>query len=80
MDNRLVNRYVGLVSSFGTIGKRRRQEGGFLGSAVVLEQLKSGPLRRRVGFFVTGAPARGTVFCLIVSDFLLCLFHSRSAA
>lgn len=42
-------------------GARRRVEGGFLGSDVVLEQLKSqGGTRRRVGLVVSGAPARGT--------------------
>jgi aminomethyltransferase len=42
-----------------TIGKRRRAEGGFTGSAVVLDQLKTGPHRLRVGLRPTGkAPAR----------------------
>ncbi len=42
-----------------TIGKRRRVEGGFTGSAVVLDQLKTGPHRLRVGLRPTGkAPAR----------------------
>ncbi len=42
------------------IGKRRRTEGGFAGSAVVLDQLKIGPHRLRVGLRPTGkAPARG---------------------
>jgi aminomethyltransferase len=43
-----------------TIGKRRREEGGFLGAEVILDQLKNGITRRRAGFVVTkGAPARG---------------------
>ncbi|PVZ96892.1 hypothetical protein BB558_007182 [Smittium angustum] len=42
-----------------TIGKRRKQEGGFIGSDIVLEQIASkGGSRRRVGFVVQGAPAR----------------------
>ena len=32
-----------------TIGKRRRAEGGFPGAGVILDQLASGPPRRRVG-------------------------------
>lgn len=43
-----------------TIGKRRREEGGFVGDTVILDQLKNGASRRRMGFIVTkGAPARG---------------------
>jgi aminomethyltransferase len=42
-----------------TIGKRRRQEGGFPGAAVILRQLAEGPPRRRVGIRPDGpAPAR----------------------
>jgi len=42
-----------------TIGKRRRTEGGFAGATVVLDQLKTGPHRLRVGLRPTGkAPAR----------------------
>lgn len=41
-----------------TIGKRRREEGNFLGAATILEQLKSGVTRSRVGFISEGAPAR----------------------
>ena len=46
------------------IGKRRRAEGGFNGAETILEQLKpkskggKGVERRRVGFTVTGPPAR----------------------
>ncbi len=40
-----------------TVGKRRRAEGGFLGSDVILNQIKS-PSRRRIGLLVEGAPAR----------------------
>ncbi|KAG6513471.1 aminomethyltransferase, mitochondrial-like [Zingiber officinale] len=40
------------------IGKRRRAEGGFLGSEVILKQLQEGPAIRRVGFFSTGPPPR----------------------
>lgn len=42
-----------------TIGKRRREQGGFLGSEVILRQLAEGPSRRRVGIRPEGrAPAR----------------------
>eukprot|EP00897_Mesotaenium_endlicherianum_P001794 jgi/Mesen1/1642/ME000135S00635 len=44
-----------------TIGKRRRAEGGFLGADVILQQLKDGPTKRRVGLVSTGAPARSHV-------------------
>ena len=40
------------------IGKERRETGGFIGADLVLEHLKDGPPRRRVGFVVEGAPAR----------------------
>ena len=41
------------------IGKRRRAEGGFTGATVVLDQLKTGPHRLRVGLRPIGkAPAR----------------------
>jgi aminomethyltransferase len=41
------------------IGKRRRQQGGFPGAAVVLGQLAEGPARKRVGILPLGrAPAR----------------------
>jgi aminomethyltransferase len=42
-----------------TIGKRRRQEGGFSGAEIILRQLAEGPARRRVGIRPDGpAPAR----------------------
>jgi aminomethyltransferase len=42
-----------------TIGKRRRAEGGFPGAGVILEQIRNGPPRARVGFLLDGkAPAR----------------------
>ncbi len=42
-----------------TIGKRRRQEGGFLGAEPILRQLAEGPPRRLVGLRPDGrAPAR----------------------
>ncbi|KAH9988571.1 hypothetical protein BJV77DRAFT_1021512 [Russula vinacea] len=40
------------------IGKDRRVSGGFIGSEEVLQQLKNGPSRRRVGLIVEEAPAR----------------------
>jgi len=43
-----------------SIGKRRREQGGFPGSDVILQQLKEGPKRLRVGIAPEGrAPARG---------------------
>ncbi|XP_052284893.1 aminomethyltransferase, mitochondrial-like isoform X3 [Dreissena polymorpha] len=42
-----------------TIGKRRREAGGFPGASVILKQLKEKPSCRRVGFLSTGPPARG---------------------
>lgn len=41
-----------------TISKRRRAEGGFIGADIILKQLQDGPVKRRVGLIVTGAPAR----------------------
>ncbi len=41
------------------VGKRRRAEGGFLGAKIVLDQLKNGTERKRVGLIAEGAPARG---------------------
>ncbi|KAJ1912956.1 hypothetical protein H4219_005403 [Mycoemilia scoparia] len=42
-----------------TVGKRRRQEGGFLGADIILPQIQAkGGNRRRVGLIVNGAPAR----------------------
>lgn len=42
-----------------TIGKRRREEGGFPGATVILRQLAEGPARKRVGICPDGrAPAR----------------------
>ncbi len=41
------------------IGKRRREEGGFMGEVVIRDQLKIGPTRARVGIRPDGrAPAR----------------------
>ncbi len=42
-----------------SIGKRRRTEGGYMGEARILEELRNGPTRRRVGLLPEGrAPAR----------------------
>ena len=41
-------------------GKDRREKGDFIGAAGVIEHLKNGPPRRRIGMIVDGAPARGT--------------------
>jgi len=41
------------------ISKRRKEEGGFLGFDTVKSHLKKGGCpRKRIGFFVEGAPAR----------------------
>lgn len=40
-----------------TINRRRREEGGFLGDAVILRQLAEGPPRRRVGIRFDGRAA-----------------------
>jgi aminomethyltransferase len=39
-----------------TISKRRREEGGFPGSDIILRQLAEGPGRRRVGIKIDGKP------------------------
>jgi aminomethyltransferase len=42
-----------------SIGKRRRQQGGFPGAAIIQQQIATGPARRRVGLRPDGrAPAR----------------------
>lgn len=42
-----------------SIGRRRRTEGGFLGERRILDELRNGPSRRRVGILPEGkAPAR----------------------
>ncbi|GBM22718.1 Aminomethyltransferase, mitochondrial [Araneus ventricosus] len=42
-----------------TIGKRRRAEGGFPGSDIILKELKDKPERKRVGFTSKGPCPRG---------------------
>lgn len=39
-------------------GKRRREEGGFLGADKIIPQIGKAVPRRRVGLIVEGAPAR----------------------
>ncbi|MDE0146892.1 MAG: glycine cleavage system aminomethyltransferase GcvT [Rhodospirillaceae bacterium] len=48
-----------------SIGKRRRAEGGFPGDGTILDQLRNGPARRRIGLRLEGrAPAReGAEIC-----------------
>ncbi|MDE0705438.1 MAG: glycine cleavage system aminomethyltransferase GcvT [Rhodospirillaceae bacterium] len=48
-----------------SIGKRRRAEGGFVGAGTILDQLRNGPARRRIGLRLEGrAPAReGAEIC-----------------
>jgi len=43
------------------IGKRRREQGGFIGSDIILRQIKEGVTKKRVGLLVKGAPAREDV-------------------
>ena len=52
-----------------SIGKRRRQEGGFPGEARIQHQLAEGPMRRRVGILPDGrAPAREGTTVLDADD------------
>jgi aminomethyltransferase len=57
--------YVGLIGNALTLGcdlaKERRTKGAFIGSETVLEQVKKGVTRRRVGLIVEGPPARGMI-------------------
>lgn len=41
-----------------TIGKRRRQTADFLGSEIILKQIKEKPKRRRIGLTCSGPPPR----------------------
>lgn len=41
-----------------TVGKRRRQEGGFLGADIIKGHIKDGVSKKRIGLIVQGAPAR----------------------
>ena len=54
--------YLSIIISiylFISLGKRRRQGGGFLGAEPILKQLKEKPGRRRIGLTSdTGPPAR----------------------
>ncbi len=47
-----------------TIGKRRRETGGFPGDKLILGQLKDPSLirQKRLGFLIEGPPARGLLF------------------
>ena len=47
-------------------GKRRRKDGGFIGSDEILKELKAKPAMRRIGLISTGPVAR--------SEWSLCLF------
>jgi len=40
------------------VGKRRKEEGGFLGDKVILPELKGETKQKRVGFLIQGPPAR----------------------
>lgn len=41
-----------------TVGKRRRQEGGFLGFDIIQRHIRDGVSKKRIGLIVQGAPAR----------------------
>jgi hypothetical protein len=64
-------------------GKRRREEGGFLGAEKILAELKGNVPSLRVGLIVDGPPARGTskndrLQCILFySVTLLNLLHSN---
>ena len=58
------------------IGKDRRIAGDFIGSKTVLDQLKNGPPKRRVGLIVEEAPARRT-HTLNLNLFFLNLHYFR---
>jgi aminomethyltransferase len=47
-----------LVWKIVNIGKRRREEGGFLGAEHILKQIPGKVAQKRIGFMVQGAPAR----------------------
>ena len=52
-------KYMVVITRCQLLGSRRKIEGGFLGSDVVLNQLKQRPKRRRVGIvYSQGPPAR----------------------
>jgi len=40
------------------IGNSRRESGDFIGAKTILQQLKDGPKKRRVGFVIEDVPAR----------------------
>jgi len=47
------------ASLLWTIDARRRTEGGFLGSKIIIDQIEKGTKQKRVGFVVlSGPPAR----------------------
>jgi aminomethyltransferase len=49
-------------------GKDRRAAGDFPGASRILRELKEGPARRRVGFEITGSPAREGCEILTVDE------------
>eukprot|EP00475_Leptophrys_vorax_P025583 TRINITY_DN3581_c0_g1_i1.p1 TRINITY_DN3581_c0_g1~~TRINITY_DN3581_c0_g1_i1.p1 ORF type:complete len:395 (-),score=131.52 TRINITY_DN3581_c0_g1_i1:44-1228(-) len=55
MDEKTTPVEAGLV---WTISPKRRAAGGFVGDKVILQQLKDGPSKKRVGLLCTGPPAR----------------------
>lgn len=58
MGTRKATDYSTDADAVFTTAKRRRAEGNFVGAQTVLDHLKNGVSRKRVGLFVEGAPAR----------------------
>ena len=58
VDIYLVEKFKSIKIMIIYAGRRRKTDGGFLGSDVILQQLKNKPKRRRVGLTSQGPPAR----------------------
>jgi aminomethyltransferase len=58
-----------------SLAKNRREAKDFIGAEAVINHLKNGPPRRRVGFIVDEAPARGNDFSAVYTV----LTHTFSA-
>jgi len=58
MGHDMNNKITPIEADLGwSIGKRRKEEGNFLGAKVILDQLKNGVTSKRVGFLVSGKVA-----------------------
>lgn len=51
-----------------SVGKRRREEGGFPGAEVILKQLKEGVSRTRIGFVIEGKPTARENYAIYDAD------------